>query len=69
MAEEDVMKPVIDKQGKTVSETKPTGNGSVPSVLDIFREAREAIPEEEMDKLPVDGAAQVDHYVYGLPKR
>ena len=24
---------------------------------------------EELDKLPVDGASQHDHYIYGLPKR
>ncbi len=28
-----------------------------------------AIPDEEWDKLPVDGAEQHDHYVYGTPKR
>lgn len=27
------------------------------------------VPEEELESLPVDGAAQVDHYAYGLPKR
>jgi antitoxin component of MazEF toxin-antitoxin module len=27
------------------------------------------IPEEELDKLPPDGAAQIDHYLYGHPKR
>jgi len=26
-------------------------------------------PPEEMDKLPADGAAQIDHYLYGHPKR
>lgn len=26
-------------------------------------------PPEELDKLPADGAAQVDHYLYGHPKR
>jgi hypothetical protein len=28
-----------------------------------------AVPEEDMRKLPTDLAAQLDHYVYGLPKR
>jgi Arc/MetJ-type ribon-helix-helix transcriptional regulator len=28
-----------------------------------------AIPDEEFDKLPVDGAEQHDHYIYGTPKR
>jgi antitoxin component of MazEF toxin-antitoxin module len=27
------------------------------------------IPPEEVDKLPADGAAQIDHYLYGHPKR
>jgi bifunctional DNA-binding transcriptional regulator/antitoxin component of YhaV-PrlF toxin-antitoxin module len=27
------------------------------------------IPPEELDKLPVDGASQHDHYLYGTPKR
>jgi antitoxin component of MazEF toxin-antitoxin module len=26
------------------------------------------IPAEELDKPPVDGAAQLDHYLYGTPK-
>jgi antitoxin component of MazEF toxin-antitoxin module len=26
------------------------------------------IPSEELDKLPPDGAAQIDHYLYGHPK-
>ncbi len=26
-------------------------------------------PQEEVDKLPADGAAQIDHYLYGHPKR
>jgi Arc/MetJ-type ribon-helix-helix transcriptional regulator len=28
-----------------------------------------AIPDEEWDKLPVDGSEQHDHYIYGTPKR
>jgi len=26
-------------------------------------------PPEELEKVPTDGAAQVDHYLYGHPKR
>ena len=26
-------------------------------------------PPEELEKAPTDGAAQVDHYLYGHPKR
>jgi hypothetical protein len=26
-------------------------------------------PPEETEKVPADGAAQIDHYLYGHPKR
>jgi Arc/MetJ-type ribon-helix-helix transcriptional regulator len=32
-------------------------------------ELRQSIPAEEWDKLPTDGARQLDHYIYGSPKR
>jgi len=32
-------------------------------------EASQRIPEEELARLPADLAAQVDHYIYGTPKR
>lgn len=32
-------------------------------------EASRRIPDEELEGLPIDLAANVDHYVYGLPKR
>jgi len=66
----------------------PQDAAPAPSVLEIFREAREGMPEEpltpfwkkaleaseripeaELDRLPPDLAAQVDHYIYGTPKR
>ncbi len=34
-----------------------------------IRDAFDHVPQEEMDELPTDGAANVDHYAYGLPKR
>ncbi len=32
-------------------------------------ELRESIPQEEWDKVPTDGARQLDHYLHGSPKR
>jgi antitoxin component of MazEF toxin-antitoxin module len=34
-------------------------------ILDLTKD----IPPEELDKPPIDGAAQIDHYLYGHPKR
>jgi len=53
----------------------PNGGGSKEeqepsdSILDIFQSAWEAIPEEDLEDLPTDLAAQHDHYIYGIPKR
>lgn len=38
-------------------------------ISEVFEEIRKGVPDEEWDKLPVDGAEQHDHYIYGLPKR
>ena len=38
-------------------------------ISEVFEEIRKSVPKEEWDKLPVDGAEQHDHYIYGLPKR
>ena len=34
----------------------------------IAEQARN-VPEEEWERFPKDGAAEVDHYLYGTPKR
>jgi hypothetical protein len=34
-----------------------------------IRETFSNLSEDDLASLPVDGAAQVDHYAYGLPKR
>jgi Arc/MetJ-type ribon-helix-helix transcriptional regulator len=38
-------------------------------IWEIADEIRKSVPEEEWAKLPGDGAAQHDHYIYGSPKR
>jgi hypothetical protein len=38
-------------------------------IWEVFEKIMLGVPEEELDKLPVDGAAQHDHYIYGVPKR
>jgi predicted transcriptional regulator len=38
-------------------------------IWEKIRDGFAQVPEEEMQELPTDGAAQVDHYAYGLPKR
>jgi Arc/MetJ-type ribon-helix-helix transcriptional regulator len=45
---------------------------AVPPRKPIWEEIDELaakIPDKEFLKLPVDGAEQLDHYIYGSPKR
>jgi hypothetical protein len=41
----------------------------IDSMLSMIEEVSASVPREVWDTLPKDGAANVDHYVYGLPKR
>lgn len=50
----------------------PVGTAQSASDRPIWEEILENmkdVPEEVFDRLLKDGASQVDHYIYGLPKR
>jgi hypothetical protein len=38
-------------------------------IWEVIAERVKEIPEEELDKLPHDGAENHDHYLYGAPKQ
>ncbi len=38
-------------------------------IWEEIEEITASVPDEEFEKLPVDGAEQHDHYIYGIPKR
>ena len=39
------------------------------SIWEEIAELHKSVPDEAWANLPVDGSAQIDHYVYGSPKR
>lgn len=41
---------------------------SIP-IWEVFDEIMEDVPDEDLRKLPTDGAEQHDHYLYGKAKR
>jgi hypothetical protein len=45
------------------------GNPDTRPISEVIAEIMKDVPPEELAQLPKDGASQVDHYVYGLPKR
>jgi antitoxin component of MazEF toxin-antitoxin module len=42
---------------------------AVTSLAEQIAARARALPQETLDRLPVDGASQHDHYIYGTPKR
>lgn len=38
-------------------------------IWEIITDRMKTVPDEVFDRLPKDGASQVDHYLYGHPKR
>jgi hypothetical protein len=38
-------------------------------IWERFEDASRTISDEELDRLPTELAAQIDHYIYGTPKR
>ena len=49
-------------------EDAANGTGARP-IGEIIDELMSDLPDDVLDRLPVDGAAQHDHYIYGTPKR
>ena len=39
------------------------------SLLEEIREIYQDIPDAEWEKLPSDGSENLDHYLYGAPKK
>ena len=52
-----------------VSQEARTSPPPPKHIWEEFADAFKDVPEEELARLPIDGAAQHDHYIYGWPKR
>ena len=54
-------------------ELKPSADAAPPidsrPIWELIVDNMKDVPREEFEKLPKDGASQVDHYLYGHPKR
>ncbi len=52
----------------TPTKTKPKQSAIAYLLASAKRIAKEA-PASELEKLPTDGAKNLDHYLYGAPKK
>jgi predicted transcriptional regulator len=50
----------VDVQGKFEQNTRP--------IWELFEEFADSLTDEDVADLPTDGAAQLNHYLYGTPK-
>jgi hypothetical protein len=63
-----VQHPGHDRHG-TQAAPVPVAPPRKKHIWEVAAELVAEIPEEDLARLPVDGAAQHDHYIYGTPKR
>jgi len=54
-------------QAKQLSASKAEATPAHKPIWEEIEELTASIPDEEFLKLPVDGAQQLDHYIYGSP--
>jgi len=59
---------VSDAVRRYLRERTPPASNERP-IWETITDMVKDIPDEVFDRLPKDGASQVDHYIYGLPKR
>jgi hypothetical protein len=59
----EAIEPILSAGTENVS-----GNETRP-IWDVLVENMKDVPPDDLAALPKDGASQIDHYIYGLPKR
>ena len=72
LSEHERVRVTVEPQAERMAEIKtgPTaGEAGQPSLAERIVARAHALPPEVLDSLPVDGASQHDHYIYGTPKR
>jgi hypothetical protein len=63
-------RPTGKTNSATPSARKSAGRSpKVPRIVRIAQRLGRMIPDEELRRIPKDLSSQVDHYVYGSPKR
>ena len=59
----------VRAHGARTHHPTPPPAQTVKPLWEIAADLLKGVPQEVLDRLPTDGAAQHDHYIYGTPKR
>lgn len=62
---EDWVRQVAERQAQAPPKIKPHR----PHIAEVIQNNMMDVPPEDLAQLPVDGASEHDHYIYGWPKR
>ncbi len=71
----DSMRDAADELDEVVEEAmdrRQSVGGPPPAAVPAWQriiENMKAVPDEVFDRIPADSSAQLDHYLYGTPKR
>ncbi|MBV9294736.1 MAG: hypothetical protein JO145_04125 [Acidobacteriaceae bacterium] len=63
-----VNRQFLDEESAS-SPQKACANGPQHPIWEVIAENMKDVPPEDFAALPKDGLSQIDHYVYGVPKR
>ena len=67
--EQDRVARLMLDAAEIVHKANTDGAAEQRPIWEVIPEMMKDVPEEELDRLPSDGAAEHDHYIYGTPKR
>ena len=62
----------IEKQQKVLDFVESIGEKAEPQKKSLFEKIEERVGKlsaDTLEKLPTDGAENIDHYLYGAPKK
>jgi AbrB family looped-hinge helix DNA binding protein len=63
----------LESTGESITLRLEKNGSALPAderpIWDLIAAATSGVPDEELSKLPEDGASQHDHYLYGHSKR
>lgn len=72
LSEHETVRVTVEPQLQRAADTYPSPRADESGGMSVGERiaalARD-LPQDVIDSLPVDGASQHDHYIYGTPKR
>ena len=65
----EALNRVLAEQPETIPEMEAGTKGDARPIWEVIADNMKDVPPEDFARLPKDGASEVDHYLYGHPKR